>query len=309
METLYFKVAGLCFAVQATEARNIKRLLPSYAPFNIPEPTDKLVLTATIADGEVSAEPEGEELGQFDSGNGNHGVYRLKDGYKIVTSTITGHMAAAMRANADFSQCVITLLSDNQSDRNFGLGNSMMIAFAFSAAYYGVLLMHSSVAMKDGKGYLFLGKSGTGKSTHSSLWLKHIPDTDLLNDDNPAVRALDDGTCIVYGTPWSGKTPCYRNLQVPIGAFVRLEQYPENIIARESPLKAFASILSSCSTMIWDKPSYAQITKTIERVVQHCPAYYLKCLPDQAAAELCYETASEARVQSSKFKVQASLVD
>ena len=73
-----------------------------------------------------------------------------------------------------------------------------MIAFAFSGAQKDLLLIHASVTMKDGKGYLFLGKSGTGKSTHSQLWLKHIPGTELLNDDNPAVRLINDEV-IVYG--------------------------------------------------------------------------------------------------------------
>ena len=57
---------------------------------------------------------------------------------------------------------------------------------------------------------MLLGKSGTGKSTHSRLWLKYIPDTKLLNDDNPAVRIMDNNTIMIYGTPWSGKTPCYK---------------------------------------------------------------------------------------------------
>jgi hypothetical protein len=50
------------------------------------------------------------------------------------------------------------------------------------------------------------------------------------------VRAFDDGRVIVYGTPWSGKTPCYRNLQMPVGAYVRLEQYPENVIRPKQAL-------------------------------------------------------------------------
>lgn len=113
--------------------------------------------------------------------------------------------------------------------------------------------MHASVTENKGFAYLFLGKSGTGKSTHSSLWLKYIANSELLNDDNPAVRCFPDGRIIVYGTPWSGKTPCYRNKSLPVGAFVRLQQHPQNEIQEEPKIKAFASILSSCSTMIWDK--------------------------------------------------------
>ena len=111
----------------------------------------------------------------------------------------------------------------------------------------------------------------------------------MLNDDNPAVRVMEDGSVIVYGTPWSGKTPCYRNLQFPVGAFVRLEQYPQNEIRQEPVLQAFASVLSSCSTMMWDKPSYQGITRTVEGVVKRVPVFYLKCRPDEEAARLSYQ--------------------
>lgn len=289
MEKLYFKVAGLTFTIEAETANEIKRLLPSYAPFNI-KPTDTTpALQVTLKPGAVDADPVGEELGQFDCGGTNHGIYRIDSGYKIVISTIEGHLASAMVTNADFSACTISVFGD-LSDQTFGIGNAMMIAFAFSAAYYDTILMHASVTMNNGFGYLFLGKSGTGKSTHSKLWINNIDGCELLNDDNPAVRFTEDGKAIVYGTPWSGKTPCYRNLQVPIGAFVRLEQFPGNVISKESPLQAFASILSSCSTMMWDKPSYEHITNTVEKVVTHTPVFYLKCLPNAEAARLSYST-------------------
>lgn len=292
METLLFKVADLCFALHAPQTQILKRLLPSYAPFNIEKADGKIMLNAFVENGRVSAEPEGEELGQFDCGGTNHGIYKYNTGYKIIISTIEGHLASAMIANNDFSKCEISLFG-NESDQQFGLGNAMMIAFAFSAAYYDTLLMHSSVTINDGYGYLFLGKSGTGKSTHSSLWRTYIQGSDLLNDDNPAVRVKGENEIIVYGTPWSGKTPCYRNLQYPIGAFVRLEQHPQNIIAKESPLKAFASIISSCSTMIWDKPSYAHIMHTAEAVAKKIAVYYLKCRADEEAAKLSYQTISK----------------
>ena len=288
METLHFKVAGKNFSIAADKASMLKKLLPSYAPFYLPEPDDALMLRAEVIDNAVDTQATGKELGQFDCGGTNHGIYQLEDGYKIVISNEENQPAAAMLTNADFSQCTISLLGDD-TVRSFGLGNAMMIAFAFSAAHHHILLMHASVTMYQNKGYLFLGKSGTGKSTHSSLWRKYIEGADLLNDDNPAVRVMEDGSIIVYGTPWSGKTPCYRNLQFPVGAFVRLEQYPQNEIRQEPVLQAFASVLSSCSTMMWDKPSYQGITRTVEGVVKRVPVFYLKCRPDEEAARLSYQ--------------------
>lgn len=290
MESLTFKVADIYFSIEAASADELKRLLPSYAPFFVGRHTDhQLALKAIVDNNLVSNQPEGEELGQFDCGGCNHGIYKIADGYKLLISTEEGNLASALKTNSDFSECSISLLGE-EKNHPFGLGNALMIAFAFAASYYNILLMHASVTMQGGYGYLFLGKSGTGKSTHSSLWRKYIPGSDLLNDDNPAVRFTNEGQAIVYGTPWSGKTPCYRNLQLPIGAFVRLEQFPENVIRKEPPIQSFASILSSCSTMVWDKPSYDHIAHTTEQVVAHVPAFYLQCRADEEAAQLSYQT-------------------
>ncbi len=266
----------------------LKRLLPSYAPFFIKDPDDQLMFELTVAEGAVDTTGEGAELGQFDCGGSNHGVYRLEDGYKIIIDTVDGRHASAMVTDADFSHCTVTLFGDERT-REFGLGNSLMIAFAFAGAYHDIILLHASVTINDGRGYLFLGRSGTGKSTHSSLWRRYIPGSDLLNDDNPAVRLFPNGSVRVYGTPWSGKTPCYRNLSLPAGAVVRLEQYKDNVIRREPLIAAFGSLLSSCSTMIWDKPSYDHITRTVEGVVKTVPVFYLKCRADEEAARISYE--------------------
>ena len=86
-----------------------------------------------------------------------------------------------------------------------------MLCYAFAGAYEQTLLVHASVPQIGTTAFLFQGLSGTGKSTHSQLWRTHIPQVELLNDDNPVVRITADGRISVWGTPWSGKTPCYRN--------------------------------------------------------------------------------------------------
>lgn len=61
------------------------------------------------------------------------------------------------------------------NETNFVLNNFLMMLYAFNAARHHTLLMHASVvATETGKGYLFLGKSGTGKSTHTGLWLQQF---------------------------------------------------------------------------------------------------------------------------------------
>ncbi|RZF61691.1 hypothetical protein [Sphingobacterium corticibacterium] len=64
----------------------------------------------------------------------------------------------------------------------------LMVTYGQAVLSFSTILLHASVIEQDGQGYAFLGKSGTGKSTHSRLWLLHIPNAALLNDDNPAIR-------------------------------------------------------------------------------------------------------------------------
>lgn len=287
---LNFKVADAYFRLNFTNPEiDGRKLIPSCRPFYVKECDGPLMFDMTIGDEQCDEALEGEEIGVFDCGGQDHAVYRLADGgYKIIVHNSEKALASILRTNADFTDCRVRLYG-NHWNQAFGLGNAMMMAFAFSGAYNDIILMHASVTMYEGKGYLFLGVSGTGKSTHSQQWLKYIPNTELLNDDNPAVRVVN-GEPIVYGTPWSGKTPCYRNLSVPVGSFVRLKQHPENIIEEESPLKAFSAILSSSSSMIWDKRLYLRICDVVTAVVSKTKTYYLQCRADEEAARLSCKT-------------------
>lgn len=175
----------------------------------------------------------------------------------------------------------------------FSIGTVMMLMFAFATAQKNTLLMHSSVTVKDGKAYLFLGKSGTGKSTHSQLWINNIEGCELLNDDNPVLRIEDNGEVRVYGSPWSGKTPCYRNLDFPVGAIVDLHQAKVNRIRRQSMLEAYVSMYVSYSGYRFIKEMADGLHATNEKIVSLVPCYLLDCLPNADAAFVCYNTVTQ----------------
>ena len=168
----------------------------------------------------------------------------------------------------------------------FQVNTSLMIQYTFATAGLGTLLLHASVTRYQGRANLFFGVSGTGKSTHSRLWHAYVPESDLMNDDNPVIRFQEDG-CVVYGSPWSGKTLCYRNVVAPVNALVRLEQYPENRIARLEPLQAYASVIAAVSTIRWNHDIMSLLVPTIERVAMTVPCFQLKCRPDEEAVQVC----------------------
>jgi hypothetical protein len=169
--------------------------------------------------------------------------------------------------------------------------DALRMMYDLATAGKDTLHVHAAVVSCEGKGYLFLGPSGTGKSTHAQLWLKHFEGTELVNDDNPVVR---DG--VVYGSPWSGKkTPCYRNVSVPIGGIVMLSQAPYNKIRRLSGIEAYVDLAESVGSMPWDSRITEGQYQTMNKLASTVPMWHLECLPDEAAARLCHETIHNIR--------------
>ena len=168
------------------------------------------------------------------------------------------------------------------------LNSALMIMYALATAGQDTLLFHAAVVSLEGKGYLFLGPSGTGKSTHAQLWIEHFEGAELVNDDNPVVR---DG--VVYGSPWSGKTRCYRNVSFPIGGIVMLSQAPYNKIRRLSGIQAYVNLAESVSGKVWDSHIAEGLYQTENRLASTMSVWHLECLPDEAAARLCHDTITQ----------------
>lgn len=96
---------------------------------------------------------------------------------------------------------------------------------------------------------------------------------------------------LAFGAPWSGKTPCYRNVSCPIRAVVRLSQAPHNRIRRLRAIEAIGALLPSCPpSFAYDQTLEDAVCTTISSVVAQVPVYHLECLPDAAAAELACRT-------------------
>ena len=167
---------------------------------------------------------------------------------------------------------------------------ALWIGYGLMTASKGTIAIHSSSIVSDEKAVIFLGESGTGKSTHTRLWRENIPGAFLLNDDSPIIRVID-GTTWVYGSPWSGKTPCYRQERYPLAACVRLSQAPYNKIHKLHVIKGYAALHPSCPPeFAYDERIYSHISATMGSLLKSVPVYHLECLPDAAAAQLSHST-------------------
>lgn len=290
----HFCIADFHVRVLFKESKhNGMHLLSSMQPFVEEEVlADSLLFQLTVDDElPVISKDHRERVGRFDSGNGMTVVDRLEDGgYQYIIKDIYDRECCLLQTNKDFSDCRCAL-NGNEDMRSFGITNALMIVYAFAGSFQQTLLIHASTILNNGYGYAFIAKSGTGKSTHTQLWIKHIPGSELMNDDNPIVRVVGDQV-FIYGSPWSGKTPCYRQIKAPLGAITRIDRAPKNSIEKLSPIEAFASLLPSCSNMKWDKDIFHGICNTVTRVIELTNCYTLHCLPDQEAAEICHKEIS-----------------
>lgn len=157
---------------------------------------------------------------------------------------------------------------------------------------YGGFMLHSSAVIVDNKAYLFSAPSGTGKSTHTALWLEVFGDrAQILNDDKPAIRAVEDGV-YAYGTPWSGKTDMNINVKVPLAGICFLERSEKNWIKRVDTATALPGLLNQ-TIRPFETKGMDLLLGHIEKVITTVPVFKMGCNISREAAIMAYEEMSK----------------
>lgn len=156
---------------------------------------------------------------------------------------------------------------------------------------YNGFCLHSSAVVYEGKAYLFSADSGTGKSTHTALWLNMLGDQAyIINDDKPALRLID-GIWYAFGTPWSGKDDISVNTSVQIGGICLLERGDINEI---KPFQGKDAIFEMFVQTNRPKAGNyrMKLLELLDDVFRHIPVWKMKCNMDIEAAVISCETMS-----------------
>ena len=161
--------------------------------------------------------------------------------------------------------------------------------FYYKLLDFNGMMLHSSAVVVDNKAYLFSAASGTGKSTHTELWLKKFGDRAyILNDDKPAIRLID-GVWHACGTPWSGKYDISKPVCVPLAGIAFLNRDTTNHIERYAGPKATFELLNQ--TLRHEK-KMNQLMDVLSKLVGSVPVWKLFCNMDPEAAEVSYNAMS-----------------
>ena len=278
MITKHYKVAGHTFAVsgQAELFEQMDNLEPFACEGG--EPLFSLTIECGVVPEYTEVYPSKKKVGIIPG--------RTASGIDVFDYKSRTKSEACLICSKDYSEGRIIMTGDTSTKK---LDRLLMIMYALATAGNDTLLLHAVVVSCEGKGFIFLGSGGTGKSTHARLWLEHVEGAELVNDDYPVVRGG-----VVYGSPWLCKTPCYRNVSYPIGGIVRLSQAPYNKIHRISGIEAYLNLYCSDLGRIGDSSIAKNIDEclhqTKDKLAQTIPMWHLECLPDEAAARLCHDT-------------------
>lgn len=215
-------------------------------------------------------------------------MYRAgEDYYAALTYQGEGRVAQAqsmLRANPAWDDLMLTEQRAGaqwQSLLNIGAGELILRT---AILFTGGLVFHSSGLDDNGKGIVFIGHAGAGKSTQVGLWSQE-PGVIAMNDDRIAVRVEARGA-MCYGTPWGGTADIARNHAAPLAALIVLEQAPENAIQPISPAAAPSLLMARAFLPYWDQSLMLRAMANLNTILARVPVYRLRCRPERAVIPL-----------------------
>ena len=157
---------------------------------------------------------------------------------------------------------------------------------------FDAFLLHAAVVEVDGLAYAFAAPSGTGKTTHITLWKKFFGDrANIINGDKPIIR-FENGTPYIYGTPWCGKEGYNINTKAPLAGICFIERAPQNSIARLPKCDAVSRLF----VQLLLPKEREEAEKTLDlagKLIDSTPTFLLKCNMEVEAAEIAYQALRE----------------
>lgn len=283
-------VANLRFRVVGPASELFVTHLPGFKPFTVE--ADACVECDMVVESGCELSIDGvecKELTRFEFSESEAECVFLRSEEHYILTITNAEQQHIFTSKRDDSGCVRTNAGGanmNPSFVRFGVWFMLNIV----AVQHSVAAVHSSVIVCHNEAVMFLGESGTGKSTHTRLWRENIEGATLLNDDSPFV-GVQNGQVVAFGSPWSGKTPCYKNESYPIRAIVRLSQAPHNSMRRLRSLLAVGALLPSLPpAFAFDEKLEDAVMNVLSAVISAVPVYHLECLPNAAAAQLSHDT-------------------
>ena len=252
-EQLIYRIAEEYILLYTPSAEATRELLPNYEPFLVPELPDGCEPLFTFRGGESLSSDQPKTLLEDKLSEGIRArVYKLVDGRRRL-EIATRQGSHAIEVDRGWKEVRSDVLLDDPS-AFFFINRLIMIAYGVAIAPKHMLKVHASVTELNGRALIFLGVSGTGKSTHSRLWCQFVPGARLLND--PSCVSMTTAKCAstaAHGVAAHLATAMLRHMSSPSSISIRA--------LRTSSRSSEAVIASTRSTP--PRPSSTRIRSAI----------------------------------------------
>lgn len=285
------EIAGINFAVRCRYPLSGDRLPVTYRQFikGTISPGEDINVNVRIETGNT---PDTRQMTKiFDTGQ-SWSMFRRNDDYLLSLNFPTVNGQAIWLATFNVLCDDISIYcSDLLMDKENGLTTyftplsyplDQLLLMYILAGKSGALLHAAGVSMNN-KGYIFPGRSGTGKSTLSRLFLGR--DTaEMLSDDRIIIRKID-GKFKAFGTPWAGDAGIAENKSFPLYGIFFIHHAEKNMIREIKPREAIEKLMPVTSIPWFDRDVMPQILNFCEELVSNIPAYQLYFKPDTEVAD------------------------
>ena len=187
-----------------------------------------------------------------------------------------------MQMQKDGSSARLFCVPDYAKSHAEDVFHALRFAFLVCAQNHDLVVLHSASLLYKEHAWLFSGCSGTGKSTHTSLWHEQYA-TPLLNGDLNML-GIKDGCPMVYGLPWCGTSEICTPKNYPLGGIVFLKQAPENQVDQPLLDQQILLLLQRLISPSWTQDLCEKNLRIAESIAKQTTIFTLACTKDPEAA-------------------------
>jgi hypothetical protein len=240
--------------------------------------------------GDLSEEPRGEKL--FDSGSTWQLYYQDGNYLFRFTSLIFGSLPYKIAFfNPEFSSGEVYLhrpfFKKGQSVDPLAYPLDELLTINLLAKGRGTEVHACGIVDSLGRGHLFVGQSGAGKSTMARLW-ENEPNIIVLSDDRIILRKMKNSIWM-YGTPWHGDAGLASPARAPLTTVYFLEKGQKNELIAQKPSDSMSRLFACSFPPFYNREALNFTLGFLEDVVINVPCYGLKFKPDKSVVEFIQE--------------------
>jgi hypothetical protein len=273
----YLSIGGITFAIHDPDPQ-----------WTWDDPVSRFLVDPTPAEivlnvGRASARPPRGSL-VFDSG-AVWRMFREDAGYRIEcrSEAFGAEPYKTATFNEDFTRGTIEMLPQLAHLNPLEYPLDEVLISNLLARGRGVELHSCGVIDQQGRGHLFVGVSGAGKTTTARLWDGQA--SGIVSDDRVIVRERD-GAMWMFGTPGHGEAELSMPGGAPLSGVYLLVQAEEHELRALEPAEAVARLFRCTFPLFHDAVALDFTLSFLERIAASVPVRELRFTRDRGAVDL-----------------------